>query len=81
MKPERHHLTDGYVSANQTGYVYAKALKENNVDIIENFELGIIIKMINMSYYPNHGKKINANKIQTAGVYLEKVLKCNKYKY
>ena len=33
---------DGYVSANQTGDAYTKALKENNVDIIENFETTVV---------------------------------------
>ena len=33
---------DGYVSANQTGDAYSKALKENNVDIVENFEVSNI---------------------------------------
>ena len=68
---------DGYVSANQTGYVYAKALKENNAEIIENFEVSEINnKDDKYEIVSNHGKKINANKIVlAAGVYLEKVLK------
>ena len=28
---------DGYVSANQTGYAYSKALRENKVKILENY--------------------------------------------
>ena len=68
---------DGYVSANQTGYVYSKALKENNVEIIENFEVSEINnKNNNYEILSNKGSKINASKIVlAAGVYLEKVLK------
>ena len=38
---------DGYVSANQTGDAYTKALKENNVEIIENFEVSKINNLNN----------------------------------
>ena len=68
---------DGYVSANQTGDAYTKALKENNVEIIENFEVSKI-ENINDVYeiIDTFGKKINSTKIVLAtGVYLEKVLK------
>ena len=68
---------DGYVSANQTGDAYTKALKENNVEIIENFEVSKINNSNNnYEIIDVHGKKINANKIVlAAGVYLEKILK------
>jgi sarcosine oxidase subunit beta len=68
---------DGYVSANQTGDAYTKALKENNVEIIENFEVSKI-ENINDAYeiIDTFGKKINSTKIVLAtGVYLEKILK------
>tara|TARA_B100000700_G_scaffold56344_1_gene60709 strand:- start:125 stop:1225 length:1101 start_codon:yes stop_codon:yes gene_type:complete len=68
---------DGYVSANQTGDAYSKALKENNVDIVENFEVSKINNSNNeYEITDTNGKKIHANKIVLAtGVYLEKILK------
>ena len=68
---------DGYVSANQTGDAYSKALKENNVDIVENFEVSNINNSNNTyEIVAKDGKKIYANKIVLAtGVYLEKILK------
>ena len=33
---------DGYVSANQTGNAYSKALKENKVKILENYDVSKI---------------------------------------
>ena len=68
---------DGYVSANQTGDAYTKALKENNVEIIENFEVSKIENLQDDYEIINtFGKKISAKKIVLAtGVYLEKILK------
>ena len=68
---------DGYVSANQTGDAYSKALKENNVNIVESFEVSKINNS-NDKYeiIAKDGKKIHSNKIVLAtGVYLEKILK------
>jgi sarcosine oxidase subunit beta len=68
---------DGHVSANQTGYVFSKALRANNVDIIENFEVSEVSSRNNIyEIISNKGEKINANKIVVAaGVHLGKILK------
>ena len=68
---------DGYVSANQTGQAYSKALKENEVKILENYNVSEII--INNDKYVivfENGKKIIASKLILAtGVHLGKILK------
>ena len=68
---------DGHVSANQTGYVFSKALRANNVDIIENFEVSEVSSRNNIyEIISNKGEKINASKIVVAaGVHLGKILK------
>ena len=68
---------DGYVSANQTGNAYSKALKENKVKILENYDVSKI------DYHKNkyviifkNGEKLTASSIILAtGVNLEKTLK------
>ena len=68
---------DGYVSANQTGQAYSKALKENKVKILENY---IVSKI---DYHKDkyviifeNGEKLIASKVILAtGVHLEKTLK------
>ena len=45
---------DGYVSANQTGHAYSKALKENKVKILENYNVSEIDYHNLISY---HNKK------------------------
>ena len=66
---------DGYVSANQTGYVYSKALKENNVAIVENFEVSNISYDYQYNIYSKKDNKIKSNIIILAGgVYLGKLL-------
>jgi len=67
---------DGYVSANQTGHAYSKALKENEVKILENYNVSEII--INNDKYVivfENGEKIIASKLILAtGVHLGKIL-------
>ncbi len=68
---------DGYVSANQTGYAYSRALRENNVKILENYIVSEI-DYINDNYVIifENGEKLIASKIILAtGVNLEKTLK------
>ncbi len=69
--------TDGYVSANQTGYAYSKALRENNVNIVENFNVSKInVSEDKYDILSSDGKKITAKKLVFAtGVYLGKILK------
>ena len=68
---------DGYVSANQTGYAYSRALRENNVKILEKYIVSEI-DYINDNYVIifENGEKLIASKIILAtGVNLEKTLK------
>jgi sarcosine oxidase subunit beta len=68
---------DGYVSANQTGNAYSKALKENKVKILENFIISEID--YNKDKYViifENGEKLIAKKVILAtGVHLGKTLK------
>ena len=68
---------DGYVSANQTGYAYSKALKENKVKILENYNVSEIT--LNNDKYVivfENGEKLIASKLILAtGVHLGKILK------
>jgi sarcosine oxidase, subunit beta len=68
---------DGYVSANQTGYAYSKALKENKVNILENYSVSEI-EYNNNKYvivFENGEKLIASNLILATGVNLGKTLK------
>ena len=68
---------DGYVSANQTGHAYSKALKENKVKILENYSVSEIDNN-NDKYvivFENGEKLIASNLILATGVYLGKTLK------
>ena len=56
---------DGYVSANQTD-AYTKALKENNVEIIENFEVSKIENLNDIYEIIDTFEKINSTKIVLA---------------
>ena len=68
---------DGYVSANQTGYAYSKALKENKVKILENHNVSeITLNNDNYVIVFENGEKVIASKLILAtGVYLGKILK------
>ena len=68
---------DGYVSANQTGYAYSKALKENKVKILENYNVSEIT-LNNDKYvivFENGEKLIASRLILATGVHLGKTLK------
>ena len=68
---------DGYVSANQTGYAYSRALKENKVRIMENYEVNKI-EYCDDKYviiFKNSEKLISSTLIIATGVHLEKTLK------
>ena len=67
---------DGYVSANQTGYAYSKALKEHNVKILENFEVTEIeFSENNYTILSKTGEKLISKKLILAtGVHLNKAL-------
>ena len=50
---------DGYVSANQTGNAYSKALKENKVKILENYDVSKIDYLkINMKLFSKMVKNL-----------------------
>lgn len=68
---------DGYVSANQTGYAYSRALKENKVRIMENYEVNQIEYCDNkyVIIFKNSEKLISSTLIIATGVHLEKTLK------
>ena len=68
---------DGYVSANQTGYAYSRALKENKVRIMENYEVNQIEYYDNkyVMIFKNGEKLISSTLIIATGVHLEKTLK------
>lgn len=68
---------DGYVSANQTGYAYSKALKENKVKILENYSVSEIEYKNNkyLIIFENGEKLIASNLILATGVNLGKTLK------
>ena len=68
---------DGYVSANQTGYAYSRALKENKVRIMENYEVNQIEYCDNkyVIIFKNGEKLISSTLIIATGVHLEKTLK------
>jgi glycine/D-amino acid oxidase-like deaminating enzyme len=68
---------DGYVSANQTGHAYSKALKENKVKILENYIVSEIDyhKDKYVIIFENGEKLIASKVILATGVHLEKTLK------
>jgi glycine/D-amino acid oxidase-like deaminating enzyme len=68
---------DGYVSANQTGQAYSKALRENKVKILENYIVSEIDyhKDKYVIIFENGEKLIASKVILATGVHLEKTLK------
>ena len=68
---------DGYVSANQTGYAYSRALKENKVKMLENYDVSEIDYRKNryVIIFKNGEKLISSTLIIATGVHLEKTIK------